>query len=188
VLEQKTVVIVGMGVAGTRLASVCKALEMTVYGVSRTDREIDGVDRMFDREQLTAAAAAADYLVLALPHDSDSHELIDAEVLAAMKPTAFLVNIARGAVVDEQALVAALETGALAGAGLDVTAPEPPARDSPLWRLDNVVLTPHIAGRSDRYDEHALEVVIPNVGRYLNGERDLLNVISDPDVVASSQP
>lgn len=177
-LEGKTVVIVGSGTAGARLARVCATLNMTVHVVTRTPRPIEGASRWLPREQLVEAAAAADYLVLALPYEADTQGLVGREVLAAMKSTARLVNIARGGVVDEPALIDALRSGEIAGAGLDVTATEPLPPDSPLWDMENVFLTPHIAGRSDRYNEQALGVVAHNLERYLAGEPDqLLNVI-----------
>jgi D-2-hydroxyacid dehydrogenase (NADP+) len=177
-LERKTVVIVGTGVVGTRLARVCRGLDMTVHAVSRSPRPIEGVARVFAREQLLEAVAGADYLVLALPHEAETHELIGRDVFEAMKPTAFVVNLARGGVVNEAELIQALSGRQIAGAGLDVTATEPLPADSPLWEMDNVFLTPHIAGRSDRYNEQALTVVVPNMERYLAAQYDqLVNLI-----------
>jgi D-2-hydroxyacid dehydrogenase (NADP+) len=172
VLERKTVLIVGTGTTGQRLARLCALLEMTVWAVTRTPRAIDGVARCFTREQLRDAVAGADYVVLAMPVEQDTRELFGRELLAAMRPTAFLVNLARGAVVDEPALIEALRAGQIAGAGLDVFATEPLPADSPLWDMENVFITPHIAGRSDRYDEQALEVVMHNLTHYLAGERE----------------
>jgi D-2-hydroxyacid dehydrogenase (NADP+) len=178
-LEHKTVVIVGMGTSGVRLARLCRALEMTVHAVSRSARPIEGVERFFAREQLLDAAAGADYVILALPFEPETTRLVGREVLGAMKPTAFLVNIARGGVVDESALIEALRSGEIAGAGLDVFATEPLPADSPLWDMDNVFITPHIAGRSESYNEQALEVVVVNLQRYLAGAvAELRNLIA----------
>jgi D-2-hydroxyacid dehydrogenase (NADP+) len=178
-LEHKTVVIVGMGTSGLRLARLCRALEMTVHAVSRSARPIEGVERFFGREQLVEAVAGADHVVLALPFEPETTGLVRREVLQAMKPTAFLVNIARGGVVDEPALIEALRSGEIAGAGLDVFATEPLPADSPLWDMDNVFITPHIAGRSESYNERALEVVVYNLQRYLAGAvGELRNVIA----------
>jgi D-2-hydroxyacid dehydrogenase (NADP+) len=178
-LERKTVVIVGMGTSGLRLARVCSVLDMTVHAVTRSPREIEGVSRCFSREQLPEAVSGADYVVLAMPVEEDTRALFGRELLEAMKPTAFLVNIARGAVVDEPALIEALRSGEIAGAGLDVFAVEPLPADSPLWDMDNVFITPHIAGRSETYNERALEVVVVNLERYLAGAVDeLRNVIA----------
>lgn len=119
-----------------------------------------------------------DYLVIAIPYGPETEGLVGAEVIAAMKPTAILVNLARGRVVDEDALVDALREGRIGGAGLDVFATEPLPPDSPLWVLDNVLVTPHLAGWSDRYVEQALTVVEPNLRDYLAGERGRLrNVV-----------
>lgn len=177
-LQGKTVAIVGIGVAGEATARLCKAFGMTVHGVSRTARPVAAIDRFFDRSQLTEAAATADYLVLTVPHTADTERLVDADVLVAMKPDAYLVNVARGAIVDEPALIEALRAGRIAGAGLDVFAARELAPDSPLWDLPNVLVTPHVAGRSDRYVDQALTIVEPNLRRYLAGERErMLNVI-----------
>jgi phosphoglycerate dehydrogenase-like enzyme len=178
-LEDKTVVVVGTGTTGLRLARVCRLLDMTVWAVTRTPREIDGVERCFARDELIEAASGADYIVLAMPVQDDTRGWIGREVFAAMKPTAFLVNLARGAVVDEPALIDALRAGEIAGAGLDVFAVEPLPVDSPLWGMENVFITPHIAGRSDRYNAQALEVVDDNLRRFLAGDRDQLrNLVS----------
>jgi len=178
-LERKTVVIVGTGTSGLRLARVCRALDMTVWAVTRTPREIEGVERCFGRDELLSAVAEADYAVLAMPVQDDTRGLFGREVFTAMKPTAFLVNIARGAVVDEPALIEALRAGEIAGAGLDVFEVEPLPAESPLWEMQNVFLTPHIAGRSDRYNEQALGVATHNLVHYLAGEPDQLrNVVA----------
>jgi phosphoglycerate dehydrogenase-like enzyme len=178
VLERKTVLIVGMGTSGVRLARVCSALDMTVHAVSRSVRPIEGVELFFGREQLGEAVAGADYVVLALPFEPETTGLVGRDVLAAMKPTAFLVNIARGGVVDEPALIEAVRSGEIAGAGLDVFATEPLPVDSPLWDMDNIFITPHIAGRSESYNERALDVVVANLERYLAGAvAELRNLI-----------
>ena len=180
-LERKTVVIVGTGASGTRLARLCAALDMTVYAVSRSARVIEGVTRVYPRERLVEAARRADYLVLVLPFEAETAGIVGRDVFAAMKPASFVVNLARGGVVDEDALIEALRSGQIAGAGLDVFGAEPLPPESPLWEMDNVFLTPHIAGRSDLYNEHALDVVVPNLRHYLDGELgQLTNVIGQP--------
>jgi phosphoglycerate dehydrogenase-like enzyme len=128
---------------------------------------------------LLSAVAEADYVVLAMPVQDDTRGWFGRELFAAMKQTGFLVNIARGAVVDEPALIEALRAGEIAGAGLDVFETEPLPAESPLWDMENVFLTPHIAGRSDRYNEQALGVVTHNLAHYVAGERDQLrNVVA----------
>jgi phosphoglycerate dehydrogenase-like enzyme len=172
VLAGRTVGIVGIGSIGEQLARACRALGMRVVGVSRTDRPVEGIDRMYARAQLVDAAAEVDFLVLTLPLTDD------ARVIEAMKPTAFLVNLARGGNVDTDALVDALRRGAIAGAGLDAFEPEPLPPESPLWELENVLITAHMGGRSDRYVDGFLTVFEPNLRRWLDGDRDALeNVV-----------
>ena len=178
VLEGKTVVIVGLGVAGRRLGLICKAFDMTVYGVSRSPDPVPGFARIVGREALREIAPEADFLILALPNSPETRHIVDTEVLRVMRPDAFLVNIARGGVLDEQALVETLRAGGIRGAGLDVAAVEPLPEDSPLWDMDNVFLTPHLAGRSDRYQERALAVLEANLRSYGAGRlEDLINVV-----------
>jgi D-2-hydroxyacid dehydrogenase (NADP+) len=179
VLDGRTVGIVGIGIIGEALARVCKAFGMTVVGVSRSARRVEGIDRMVSRERLAEAASEVDFLVLVLPHDDGSDHIVGREVLRAMKPTAFLVNLARGGVLDTKALVEVLREGAIAGAGLDVFEEEPLPADSPLWDLDNVFITPHMGGRSDRYVAGFLPVFERNLRRWIDGDRDSLeNVVA----------
>lgn len=178
VLERKTVGIVGLGSIGAHLARLCKAFAMTVHGVSRSGRAVDGVDRVCLPADLLAVAAEVDFLVLTLPATAETVHLIDDRVLAAMKPSAYLINLARGHVVDEDALVAALQSGSIAGAALDVFEQEPLPPTHPLWRMENVVITPHIGGGSDRYLDAVLEIVERNLALYLAGARaDMVNVV-----------
>ena len=145
----KTVTIVGVGVVAESLAPRCKAFGMTVLGVTRTPRAVDGFDRLFDYAQLEQAAAAADFLVVLAPYSAETDSLINAKVLAAMKPSAFLINLARGGLCDEDALLDALRNKRIAGAGLDVFRTEPLPPESPFWDLDNVSITAHCSGSSD---------------------------------------
>ena len=174
VLHGKAVGIVGLGAIGAHLARLCAAFDMTVYGASRSARPLEGIERVFAPAELPQLAALVDFLVLVLPGNAETERLIDADVIAAMKPTAYLINLARGAVVDEQALIEALRERRIAGAGLDVFDSEPLPPASPLWQLENVLITPHLAGHSDRYAERALTVVLPNMRHYLAGQRDAL--------------
>ncbi len=181
-LASRTVGIVGMGAVGMHLAGVCRAFGMRVYGFSRTVRPVPGVDRMFGRDELVGVAPSLDFLVLVVPAPSDGRPLVDAELLAAMKPTAYLVSLGRGAVVDEDALVAALRSGTIAGAGLDVFAVEPLPADSALWQLENVIVTPHAGGHHDLYAEQTLSVLEPNLRAYVAGRRDqMVNLVSRED-------
>jgi D-2-hydroxyacid dehydrogenase (NADP+) len=180
-LDGRAVGIVGLGASGERIARTCHGLGMTVYGITRRDAEVevDGVDRLFARSDLLEVAGMVDFLVLALAAEPGTERLIDQTVLGAMRPTACLINVSRGSVVDEPALVAALTGGEIAGAGLDVFSVEPLPSDSPLWELDNVVITPHVAGRSDRYPEQTMAVVEPNLRAFASGDLlGLINVVS----------
>ena len=165
----KTVAILGIGVSGEALAVRAKAFGMHVIGITGTPRDLPGFDRVLPRNRLIEAAAEADFLCLMLPWTPVNDKIIDARVLNAMKPGACLVNIARGGVCDEQALLEALRSGRLAGAALDVFKPEPLDPSHPFWDMDNVIITPHTAGDSDNYHERALEVTVENMRKYLAG-------------------
>jgi D-2-hydroxyacid dehydrogenase (NADP+) len=174
-LAGRTVAVVGLGTVGRTLGPLCRALGMSVIGVSRSADAADGFDRLVPPERLAEVLPTADFVVLVAPARPDSAPLIGAPELRAMRRSAFLVNLGRGSLVDEPALVAALATGELAGAGLDVVAQEPLPASSPLWQLDQVLITPHLGGRSDRYAEAAMTVVGPNLERYLAGRRGALS-------------
>jgi phosphoglycerate dehydrogenase-like enzyme len=174
----KTVVVVGVGAISEALAPRCKAFGMTVHGVSNAPRVPEGFDRVFPRSELAQAAAQADYLVLIVPLSADTENLIDATVLAAMKPGAFVVNVARGGVLDEVALVAALRDKRLAGASLDVFRQQPLPADHPLWREPGVLITPLVGGMSNIYLDQAYPVVRDNLRHFLAGRvNDMLNVV-----------
>jgi len=145
-LYGSTVGIVGLGYIGQALATRCKALGMRVLGYRRKDEPIDGVDKIYTSLEaggLEKLLEQSDYVVLALPLTNESYHLMTERRLACMKPSAHLINIARGDVVDEKALISALETNRIAGAGLDVFSQEPLPSTSPLWSLPNVLITPH---------------------------------------------
>ena len=173
----KTVVIVGVGAISEYLAPRCKAFGMTVYGVSSSSRIPDGFDRVFDRAQLHAAAGLADFLVLIVPLSPSTENLIDARVLAAMKRTAYLINVARGGVLDEDALLTALREKRLAGAALDVFRQQPLPPDNPLWRAERVMITPLIGGMSNIYLDQAYGIVRDNLAHFLAGKPDAMRNI-----------
>lgn len=165
----KTVTIVGVGAIAEALAPRCKAFGMTVAGVSSTPREIAGFDRVFTRSELESAVAQADFVVLVVPLAPDTANLIDARVIAAMKPGAYLVNAARGGVLDEDALLAALRERRIAGAGLDVFREQPLPATSPWWHEPRVIVTPLIGGMSDIYLQQAFPIVDANLRLFLAG-------------------
>ncbi len=177
-LNGKTVVIVGVGLIAEALAPLCKAFGMRVVGISASARIVAGFDAMAPRASLHPELAAADHVVLLAPHTPENQHMIDAAALAAMKPTACLINLARGGVVDEAALTAALQQRRIAGAALDVFAVEPLPGDNPLWGLDNVIITPHLGGFFEEYPDRALPVVEENMRRFLAGDMaGMINLI-----------
>jgi D-2-hydroxyacid dehydrogenase (NADP+) len=166
----KTAVIVGIGAIAEVLAPRCQAFGMTVFGVSGAARRPQGFDEVFGRDKLRHAAALADFLVLIVPYSPQTEKLIDASVIAAMKPSGYLINVARGGVLDEQALLAALHQKRLAGAALDVFRETPLPPDHPLWREDKIIITPHIGGMSSIYLDQAYPVVRENLQKFLTGD------------------
>jgi phosphoglycerate dehydrogenase-like enzyme len=150
-LSGKTVGILGVGLIAEDLAPRCKALGMTVVGISRSNRKPAGFDRIAPRDNLPAAVADLDFLVILVPYEKETHHLVDERVLAAMKPTAFLINIARGGVIDEPALIRALNEERIAGAALDAYETEPLPKGHPMWTTKNVIVSPHMTGTWDAY-------------------------------------
>ena len=176
-LHDKTVGILGVGLIAEHLAPVCKAFGMTVIGISRTARDVPGIDRYFGRGDLIDAVRLLDYFVLLVPYSPETHNIIDASVFAAMKPDSYLVNVARGGVVDEAAMLDALKSGRIAGAALDTFATEPLPPDHPLWKAPNTIITAHLGGFCDVYVEHALPQFETNMRQFLAGRLDgMINV------------
>jgi phosphoglycerate dehydrogenase-like enzyme len=170
-LFEKTVLILGVGGVGGHLARICRVgLQMRVLGTARTRHDDPHVERYVEPHELPAALGEADFVVLCLALTAETRGMIDAAALAAMRPTAYLINVARGGVVDEGALVAALQSGQVAGAGLDVTTTEPLPADSPLWPMPNVIITPHIGNGRDRAADQTLAFMRENIRRFVEGE------------------
>ena len=169
VLESRLVAILGLGAIAEHMARCFRALGMTVYGISRTNRKIEGIDKVFSRAELTEAVKDVDFLIALVPFNPETHNIIDAKVFYAMKPSACLINVARGGVVDEAALIDALKNRDISGAGLDVFEEAPLPDNSPLWDMKNVFITPFIGGRSDKYAERILTVIEPNIRAYIDG-------------------
>jgi phosphoglycerate dehydrogenase-like enzyme len=170
-LTGKTVLVVGTGAIGGQVARICRrGFAMRVLGMARTRRGHPDVDGYVEREQLPAALAEAHFVILCAPHTPETHHLIDAAALAAMRPEAILVNVARGGLVDEGALAAALAAGAIGGAGLDTFAVEPLPPESPLWALPNVLITPHLAPASDRVAAALVEFWTEQIRRFATGQ------------------
>lgn len=177
-LKEKTVGIFGIGAIAAELAPRCKALGMRVAGISSAMRTVPGFDAMFHRSELRSAVKDLDFLVLLTPYTPETRNIVGPKVFAAMKPGAYLVNLARGGIVDEDALVEALKSGQLAGAALDVFATEPLPADSPLWNMENVIVTQHQGGFFDGYPRFAIPVVEENLRKYLAGDTaGMINIV-----------
>ena len=174
----KTVVIVGIGLIAEEMALRFKAFGMTTIGVSDARREGRGFDEIVPRADLHKGAARANYLIALVPYTSATHHMIDASVLSAMPRHGFFINLARGNVVDETALIEHLRDGKIAGAGLDVFATEPLPQDSPLWDMDNVIVTPRIGGMSDVYALQVLPLIEKNLRAFAdNRPGDMINIV-----------
>lgn len=179
ILEGRTIVIVGMGLLAEHLAERCKLFGMTVIGVSSGRVSAPHFDEVHPRSELKKVAGRADFLMLLVPYSPETHHLISRGVIAAMKPSAFLINLARGGVLDETALIEHLQAGKIAGAGIDVFSKMPLPADNPLWRMPNVIITPNIGGRSDNFLEQTMAVLEPNLQAFIDGRiRDMKNIIS----------
>jgi D-2-hydroxyacid dehydrogenase (NADP+) len=177
-LHNKTVGIFGVGAIAEALAPKCKAFGMRVVGVSSAPREVSGFDHMYESAELAAVAGEFDFFVLLTPLTEKTRNAIGARVFAAMKPSSFLINLARGGVVDEAALVEALGARRIAGAALDVFVEEPLPADHPFWAMDNVIITTHQGGFCDVYIDHAWPTLETNMRCFLAGDTGgMINVV-----------
>ena len=176
-LRGRSVCVVGLGTLGRGIASRAAALEMRVTGVKRTVEAVPDVTRVYPNEDLLEAVEGADFVALACPLTDETHHLVDEEVLARMDEGTYLINVARGSVVDEPALVEALEGGEIAGAALDVFEEEPLPRDSPLWDMEEVLVTPHRAAATWEYYQLVGDLVRENVERTARGEEMVNRVV-----------
>jgi len=176
-LGGKTLVIVGLGNIGLRLAKLASAFDMRVIGVRRSAEPQPHVDTVVHPDKLAEVVAGADFVTLTCPLTPETEGLIDARILSAMKPSAFLINVARGRVVDEAALIEALGKGTIAGAGIDCVHEEPMPASSPLWGLPQVLVTPHSAGETRAYEGNVIDIFLDNLDRLARGETALRNQI-----------
>lgn len=180
-LAGKTVGILGVGLIAEYLAPICKAFNMTVVGITGSPRDTKGFDRMVHRDDLIKVAPELDFLVALIPMSAETRNIVGEKVFKAMKPTAYLVNVARGGVVDEAALIKALEAGEIAGAGLDVFAEEPLPSDSPLWKTRNVTIFPHLGGYSKGYEDRAMPTIEANMRKFFAGDaKSMINIVRKP--------
>lgn len=177
-LGGKTLLVVGIGRIGGRLAQLAKAFDMQVIGVRRDPAAGSmGADEIHGFAALPALLPRADYVALTCALTPQTEKLIDAAALARMKRSAYLINVARGRVVDEPALVAALREGRIAGAGIDVTVEEPLPASSPLWDIETALVTPHTGGETRRYEDNVIDLLLENLDRLWRGETELKNQI-----------
>jgi phosphoglycerate dehydrogenase-like enzyme len=180
-LAGRTLGVIGMGRIGAEVARLGRAFGMTVLGVKRTTAGVAaadvGCDELFGPADLAAVLRRAEFLVIATPHTTETEQMLGAAELALLPPGAVLINIGRGSVLDEAALVAALREGRLGGAALDVFEREPLPAESPLWSLPNVLVSPHSASTSDRENGRITDLFCDNLRRYLAGAplRNVLN-------------
>ena len=181
-LYGKTAVIVGTGLISSELALKCKAFGMHTIGVSNTPRAIEGFDEVVPRSELVRAASRADYLIALMQLDATTRDLINAQVIQAMRASAYFINISRGGVCDEEALLKALTLGSIAGAALDVFSIEPLPKDHPLWDGPNVIITPHLGGESDNYMAQVCPIIEHNLICMAEGRmKDMRNLVPHPD-------
>ena len=170
-LGDATLGVVGLGAIGGEIARRGLAFHMRVLAVDPIQTQApEGVEALWKPDRLPDLLAESDFVVIAAPHTPETEQLFRREQFQQMKPTGYLVNIGRGAIVALDDLVAALEANEIAGAALDVFEVEPLPADHPLWKMENVILTPHIAGYSPRTSERHLAVLLDNVGRFARGE------------------
>lgn len=177
-LSGQTVALAGLGDIGQAVATRAKALGMNTIGIRRNPAlpRPDDVDMLMSSERLHEALESANHVVNSLPLTSSTRGMFDAAAFEAMRPGTYFYNVGRGGTVDQQALIAALERGRLAGAALDVTDPEPLPKDSPLWDMPNVIITAHTAGKTPQMWSRVFKLVEVNLRRYNAGE-PMINVV-----------
>lgn len=178
-LCSKTVGILGLGNIGNEVARLSKVFGMRVIATRRSVRRMvlpKYIDKIVPRERLNELLPESDFVILTLPFTSETEKMIGENELRMMKPTAYLINVARGRIVDEHALIVALQERWIAGAGLDTFVTEPLPEESRFWKLPNVIITPHVAGNMENYQDLAVKVFCENLRRYLSNKK-LLNIV-----------
>ncbi|MFA1820212.1 D-2-hydroxyacid dehydrogenase [Virgibacillus oceani] len=178
-MHEKTIGIIGVGAIGHETAKIAKAFGMKVLGMRYSGEMTDNVDRMYTPDQLDELLVQCDYVVITLPLTKETIGLFSKEQFRQMKDTAFIINIGRGPIIEEEDLIHALQNNEIAGAGLDVFATEPLPENSPLWEMENVIVTPHTAGATAHYTKRVMEdIFIPNLRRYVLGKTPNINVVN----------
>jgi phosphoglycerate dehydrogenase-like enzyme len=177
-MHDKTVGIIGVGTIGKEVAKIAKAFGMTVLGVRHSGKQQEFVDEMYTTNQLDEVLPNCDYVVVTLPLTKQTNRLFGSKQFELMKSSAFFINIGRGEIVVEGDLIAALQKGNIAGAGLDVFEQEPLSVDSPLWEMENVIITPHTSGSTEHYNQRVIEnILIPNLRNYISGTQPSVNLV-----------
>lgn len=177
-IHGQTVGILGVGAIGAETARLCKAFGMRVLGMRRMSTPLEHVDESFSADQLDEALPLCDVVVNILPLTAQTRLLMNGERFAAMKPGSVYISVGRGGTTDQDALLAALQNGAVAYAGLDVTDPEPLPQDHPLWKMDNVIITGHTSGGTVHYDARAQAIFRVNLRAYLSKGKPSRNVVN----------
>lgn len=174
-LSLGTLGIVGLGKIGSEIARISKSFDMTVVGIKRVPAEVPNVDRVYRKEELGEILTQSDFLCLCVPLTTETERMISTKELALMKNGAVIINISRGLVIDEDALIDALQSGHLGGAALDVFRDEPLPPESPLWTMKNVIVSPHSASTSYRENERLVDLFCENLKRYIRHD-NLINL------------
>ncbi len=172
-----TVGILGLGAIGGELAKRAAAMGMRVIGVRRTPAPVDHVEKVYSQEEMGALFEQSDYIVNLLPSTPDTEKIIDRSCFDLMKPTASFIHIGRGQTVNEADLVEALQQKKINAMVSDVYETEPLPEQSPLWEMDNVIISPHVCGMSPRYMARAMEIIDHNLDAYLRGQGEMMNVV-----------
>jgi phosphoglycerate dehydrogenase-like enzyme len=176
-IHGKTIAILGVGAIGEETARLARAFGMRVLGVRRSGQPSPFVDTMYDTGRLAEPLAQADFVVNILPLTQETRQLIGSAELALMKADAIYINVGRGETTDTAALIQALRENRIAGAGLDVVAPEPLPAESPLWAMPNVIITPHSAGATEFYNDRVMEIFLENLAAYLASGAPIRNIV-----------
>lgn len=177
-MHGKTIGIIGVGEIGGETAKLAKAFGMRVLGVRHSGKAAENVDRMYTPDELHQVLPECDYVVITLPLTPQTFQMFGEKEFKLMKNSSFLINIGRGEIIKEEKLVVALQTGEIKGAGLDVFSKEPLEAESPLWDMDNVIITPHTSGSTEHYTKRVIEnIFLPNLVHYLDGKQLPINLV-----------
>lgn len=176
-IHGKTMGLLGVGAIGEETARLAKAFNMKVIAFRRSGSPSPYVDEMVDKQGLAYLASECDYLVNTLPLTSETRHMVNSDVFSKMRPEAFYINIGRGGTTDTKALIEAVKTGCIAGAGLDVFEQEPLPEDSPLWDMREIIILPHESGLTEFYNQRALDIFLDNLKKYSSGARPTRNLV-----------